>query len=62
MRFSDDLLKRTQATFLKDYGVELTLDETNEALKNLTKYIKTLMEIDRKQKSKHERNDQVPED
>lgn len=48
MRFPDDLLKRTQATFLKDYGVELSLDETNEALRNLTKYIKVLMKMERK--------------
>ncbi len=51
MKFTEDLLRETQKTIKKDYGVEVTLDEADEILDNLTKYFKELMEIDHRQKS-----------
>ena len=46
MQFTEELLKRTQATLLKDYGMEVSLDETNEILDNLARYITVLHDIE----------------
>lgn len=51
MKPSDEILKDAQALFSEKYGYEVSLDEAEEMLDNLTQFFKLLMEIDQKQKS-----------
>lgn len=46
MEFTEELLRETQATLLEDYGTEFSLEETNDILYALTKYVTVLHDIE----------------
>jgi len=46
VEFTEELLTKTQATLLEDYGIDFSLDETNEILNALTKYVTVLHDIE----------------
>jgi hypothetical protein len=45
MEFTEKLLTETKEVLQRDYGVDVSLKETNEILLNLTKYVTLLHEI-----------------